>query len=157
MKCAICRKEFTPNPNARRKPKYCSGACKQKAYELRKKIGAKPVNVGGRTPEMVLGDGFEYAGSDIPMNRRHDFDRLAARKMDDDTETVLRRSQRKLQQVIDDPETPANAVAKLTETLISVTKELDALKEDAGGDDLLALLAKPDDSEVDDDVGAEII
>lgn len=106
---------------------------------------------------MVLGDEFEYAGSDIPMNRRHDFDRLAARKMDDDTETVLRRSQRKLQQVIDDPETPASAVAKLTETLISVTKELDALKEDAGGDDLLALLAKPDDSEVDDDVGAEII
>ena len=69
MKCAICRKEFTPSPNARRKPKYCSGACKQKAYELRKKIGAKPVNVGGRTPEMVLGDEFEYAGSGIPMNR----------------------------------------------------------------------------------------
>lgn len=155
MKCVICGKEFTPSPNARRKPKYCSGACKQKAYELRKKMGAKPVKTGGRTPKRVLSDDFDC--SDIPMSHRHEFDRLADRKMDDDTETVLRRSQRKLQMVLDDPATPASAVAKLTEALISVTKELDALKENAGGDDLLALLEQPEDSEVDDDIGAEII
>lgn len=157
MKCVICGKEFTPSANARRKPKYCSAACKQKAYELRKKMGAKPVKTGGRTPGRVLSDEFGCRGDDIPMSRRHEFDRMAARKMDDDTETVLRRSQRKLQMVIDDPDTPATAVAKLTETLISVTKELDAIKEDSGGDDLLALLTQPEGSEADDDIGAEII
>lgn len=157
MKCAICGNEFVSNPNARRTPKYCSNACRQKAYKLRKKMGAQPVRTGGRTPKNVLADDFEYVGHDVPMTRRHDFDNLAERKLDDDLEIVLRRSQRKLQQVIDDDLTPPNAIAKLTETLVAVTEKLDALKRDDGGDDLLALLARPEDSEVDDDVGAEII
>ena len=93
------------------------------------------------------------------MNRRHDFDRLADRKLDDDRETVLRRSQRKLQQVIDDPDTPKAAIAKLVETLIDVTAKLDAVKEeDGGGDDLLDLFADdPEEAINDDDVGAEIV
>ncbi len=158
MKCCVCGTEYEPHAGRGRPSKYCSSACRKQAQRLRDKLGARPAAT--RKEQMGRADGsWDHSGSDIPANRRREFDRLAARKLDDDRETVLRRSQRKLQQVIDDPGTPPTAIAKLTETLIAVTEKLDAVKdEDGGGDDLLGLFAD-DTEEVEhgDAVGAEIV
>ncbi len=156
MKCAICNHEFTPSPDARRAPKYCSDACKQKAYRLRKRIGAKPIKKRTVTPKKALADDFEYQGDDIPLNR-HAFNRRMEREMDEPLETTLRRSKNKLQAVIDDPATTANCIAQLTRTLVEVSEKLEAI---TGADRRMPdLFADPqDESEmIDDELGAQII
>lgn len=157
MKCAICGTEFAPNPDARRKPKYCSAACKQRAYKLRKRIGAKPVKTGNRTPKAVLADDFEYSGGDIPMNR-HAFNRRMEREMDEPLETTLRRSKAKLQQVIDDPDTAPNCIAQLTKTLIEVSEKLEAITGAAQGlPDLLSDDVQDESEMIDDELGTQVI
>ena len=156
MKCAICGTEFAPNPNSKRKPKYCSPACKQRAYKLRKNIGAKPITKKTITPKQALADDFEYQGDDIPLNR-HAFNRRMEREMDEPLETTLRRSKNKLQAVIDDPATTANCIAQLTRTLVEVSEKLEAI---TGADRRMPdLFADPqDESEmIDDELGAQII
>lgn len=156
MKCCVCGCEYQPHAGRGRPSKYCSPACRKQAQRLRDRIGARPAATRKEQEKALAGD-IEYR--DVPPDRRHDFDRLADRKLDDDRETVLRRSQRKLQQVIDDPDTPKAAIAKLVETLIDVTAKLEAVKEeDGGGDDLLDLFADdPEEATHDDDVGTEIV
>ena len=157
MKCAICHHDFTPKPDAKRPSKYCSDACKQKAYRLRKRIGAKPIEPKNITPKAVLADDFEYAGADIPMNR-HEFNRRMEREMDEPLEATLRRSKNRLQKIIDDPGTPPNCIAQLTKTLIEVSEKLEAI---TGGADMLPELLAADDAEeseeIDDGLGAQII
>lgn len=157
MKCAICGTEFAPNPNSKRKPKYCSPACKQRAYKLRKNIGAKPITKKTITPKQALADDFEYLGDDIPMNR-HEFNRRMEREMDEPLEATLRRSKAKLQQVIDDPDTTPNCIAQLTKALIEVSEKLEAI---TGGTDTMPDLLAADDAEeseeIDDGLGAQII
>lgn len=156
MKCAICKHEFTPSPDAKRPPKYCSDACKQKAYRLRKSIGAKPITKKTVTPKKVLADEFEYSGDDIPMNP-HAFNRRMEREMDEPFETTLRRSKAKLQQVIDEPDTPPNCIAQLTKALIEVSEKLEAI---TGATDTMPDLLAADDEEseeIDDGLGAQII
>ena len=156
MKCAICQHDFTPKPDAKRPSKYCSDACKQKAYRLRKRIGAKPIEQKNITPKAVLADDFEYAGADIPMNR-HEFNRRMEREMDEPLEATLRRSKNKLQQVIDDPDTTPNCIAQLTKTLIEVSEKLEAI---TGASDTMPDLLADDDEEseeIDDGLGAQII
>lgn len=157
MKCAICKHEFTPSPDAKRPPKYCSDACKQKAYRLRKSIGAKPITKKTITPKQALTDDFEYLGDDIPMNR-HEFNRRMEREMDEPLEATLRRSKNRLQQIIDDPGTQPNCIAQLTKTLIEVSEKLEAI---TGGADTLPDLLAVDDAEeseeIDDGLGAQII
>lgn len=164
VKCCVCGTDYEPHAGRGRPSKYCSPACRKQAQRLRDKLGARPAatrkeQLDRAGHEDGVGEACEYSGDDIPANRRHDFDRLAARKLDDDRETVLRRSQRKLQQVIDDPDTPKAAIAKLVETLIDVTAKLEAVKdEDGGGDDLLDLFANnQEEAEHDDTIGAEIV
>lgn len=156
MKCAICGTEFAPNPNSKRKPKYCSAACKQRAYKLRKNIGAKPITKKTITPKQALADDLGYSGGAIPLNR-HEFNRLMEREMDEPLETTLRRSKAKLQQVIDDPDTTPNCIAQLTKALIEVSEKLEAITGASGTmPDLLA----DDDEEsemIDDGLGAQII
>lgn len=156
MKCAICGTEFAPNPNSKRKPKYCSPACKQRAYKLRKNIGAKPITKKTITPKQALSDDFGYSGGAIPMNR-HEFNRRMEREMDEPLETTLRRSKAKLQQVIDDPDTTPNCIAQLTKTLIEVSEKLEAI---TGASDTMPDLLADDDEEsemIDDGLGAQII
>lgn len=156
MKCAICQHDFTPKPDAKRPSKYCSDACKQKAYRLRKRIGAKPIEPKNITPKAVLADDFEYAGADIPMNR-HEFNRRMEREMDEPLEATLRRSKNRLQKIIDDPGTPPNCIAQLTKTLIEVSEKLEAI---TGASDTMPDLLADDDEEseeIDDDLGAQII
>lgn len=156
MKCAICGAEFAPNPNSKRKQKYCSPACKQRAYKLRKNIGAKPITKKTITPKQALADDFGYSGGDIPMNR-HEFNRRMEREMDEPLETTLRRSKAKLQQVIDDPDTNPNCIAQLTKTLIEVSEKLEAI---TGASDTMPDLLADDDEEsemIDDGLGAQII
>lgn len=156
MKCAICGTEFAPNPNSKRKPKYCSPACKQRAYKLRKNIGAKPITKKTVTPKQALADDFGCSGGDIPMNR-HEFNRRMEREMDEPLETTLRRSKAKLQQVIDDPDTNPNCIAQLTKTLIEVSEKLEAI---TGASDTMPDLLADDDEEsemIDDGLGAQII
>lgn len=155
MKCCICDKEIT-TPWTGRKPKYCSDACRKQAQRMRTKIKAKPESPCPRRKKtapappaphdekpLVDGDGgdrFEYAGRDIPTNRRHTWDAAALeRDLDEPIETTLRRSKAKLQQVIDDPDTPPGAISSLTKMLIEVSEKLEAAKKDQpSGLDLLA-------------------
>ena len=156
MKCAICGTEFAPNPNSKRKPKYCSPACKQRAYKLRKNIGAKPITKKTITPKQALADDFGCSGGDIPLNR-HEFNRRMEREMDEPLETTLRRSKAKLQQVIDDPDTAPNCIAPLTKALIEVSEKLEAI---TGASDTMPDLLADDDEEsemIDDGLGAQII
>ena len=156
MKCAICKHDFTPNPDAKRPSKYCSDACKQKAYRLRKRIGAKPITKKTVTPKQALADDFGCSGGAIPLNR-HEFNRRMEREMDEPLETTLRRSKAKLQQVIDDPDTAPNCIAQLTKALIEVSEKLEAI---TGASDTMPDLLADDDEEsemIDDGLGAQII
>ncbi len=77
--------------------------------------------------------------------------------LDEPIETTLRRSKAKLQQVIDDPDTPPGAISSLTKMLIEVSEKLEAAKKDQpSGLDLLA--AEPaTHTESEERHGAQII
>ena len=109
MKCVICGKEFSANTNARRKPKYCSAACKQKAYELRKRIGARP--------EVKRADTFE-------------------RMRDGALVDTLRFNRDVLQKALGNPDTPPSALASISKQLIDVCRQIETLETDDG--DVLA-------------------
>ncbi|MCR1995720.1 hypothetical protein [Bifidobacterium animalis] len=170
MKCCICNTEITA-PWSGRKPKYCSKRCRDKAYHLRKKMGAKAESPCPRRKKAAPqpppkprdeqplidagGDGFEYTGHDIPSNRHWDAVALE-RDLDEPLEVTLRRSKAKLQRVIDDSNTPAGAISNLTKTLIEVSEKLEAVKKDQpSGLDLLA--APIPNAESENRHGAQII
>lgn len=134
MKCLECGREFKPTGHGKA-PKYCSNACRQKAYKARRKAGlaAKP------TPSSKP----QAGQSERPDLSRDEFKRM----MDESLEDVLRRNRDRLSQALDDPDTPANALAAISRQLIAVVERLDRLE---GGDPLLGGL---EGSDTDDDDG----
>lgn len=127
MKCVICGKEFSANTNARRKPKYCSAACKQKAYELRKRIGAKPEVK--RAKKKVT----------VPVSKNVDaeLDKDTFERMRDGALVdTLRFNRDVLQKALGNPDTPPSALASISKQLIDVCRQIETLETDDG--DMLA-------------------
>mgnify|MGYP002523687765 CR=1 FL=1 len=139
MKCLECGREF--RPSGRGKPnKYCSGACRAKAYRRRKKTGAtveresKPVKARKSTS--------------LPELDRRSFERM----MDDSFEDVLRHNRDRLREALDDISTPANALPAISRQLIAVSERLENMQGGGG------LFDDADDvTEVSEDVGASIV
>ena len=123
MKCVICGKEFSASAHARRKPKYCSAACKQKAYELRKKIGAKPDVKRARKKVTVP----VSSGVDAELDK-DTFERMRDGALID----TLRFNRDVLQQALGNPDTPASALAAISKQLIDVCKQIEDLEADDG-------------------------
>lgn len=127
MKCVICGKEFSANTNARRKPKYCSAACKQKAYELRKRIGARPEVK--RSKKKVT----------VPVSKNVDaeLDKDTFERMRDGALVdTLRFNRDVLQKALANPNTPPSALASISKQLIDVCRQIETLETDDG--DVLA-------------------
>lgn len=127
MKCVICGKEFSANTNARRKPKYCSAACKQKAYELRKRIGAQPEVK--RAKKKVT----------VPVSKNVDaeLDKDTFERMRDGALVdTLRFNRDVLQKALANPNTPPSALASISKQLIDVCRQIENLETDDG--DVLA-------------------
>lgn len=123
MKCVICGKEFSANTNARRKPKYCSAACKQKAYELRKRIGARPEVK--RAKKKVTVPVSKNVDAELDKDT---FERMRDGALID----TLRFNRDVLQQALGNPDTPASALAAISKQLIDVCKQIEDLEADDG-------------------------
>lgn len=142
MLCEECGREF--EPSRRGSPsKYCSGACRAKAYRKRRKTGDAGV---GKRDAGKPGKGQRPSPAQ-PLNSR-EFERM----MDGKLEDVLRRNRDRLQAALDDPGTPATALPAISRQLIAVCRELESL---AGDDPLLDLEDEP--LEVSADAGASIV
>lgn len=127
MKCVICGKEFSANTNARRKPKYCSAACKQKAYELRKRIGAKPEVKRAKRKVTVQ----------VSRNVDAELDKDTFERMRDGALVdILRFNRDVLQKALGSPDTPPSALAAISKQLIAVCRQIETLETDDG--DVLA-------------------
>lgn len=127
MKCVICGKEFSANTNARRKPKYCSAACKQKAYELRKRIGAKPEVKRAKRKVTVQ----------VSRNVDAELDKDTFERMRDGALVdTLRFNRDVLQKALGSPDTPPSALAAISKQLIAVCRQIETLETDDG--DVLA-------------------
>ena len=134
MKCLVCGREFKPTGHGKA-PKYCSNACRQKAYKARHKANAtvktaRHVSKRDCEPEPVNG------GKPSPLSRL-EFHRM----MDDSMEDVLRLNRDVLSRALTSPDTPANALAAISRQLLAVTERLDRLE---GGDPLLDIDAGDD-------------
>lgn len=119
MKCLVCGKNFDLNPRAKRHQKYCSPACKQKAYKQRKK---HPEGLPERTLDAD----------------RHMFAQVMERELDEPLEGTLRHVKGRLQQVLDDPGTPASCIAPISRQLVDVAEKLEQVKASEPSLDLLA-------------------
>ncbi len=139
MECLECGKEF--RPSGRGKPgKYCSGACKAKAYRRRKKNGevaavAKPKRAKTEGPARITG-----------LDRRS-FERM----MDGSHEDTLREIVGRLREVLHDPSTPASALPSISSKLAEFDERM-RVAEESGG-----LFDDDDVTEVSEDVGASIV
>ena len=111
---------------------------------MRKKIGARPA----ATNREIHGD--------IPANR-HAFEARMEREMDEPLEKTLRKLRARLQQAVDDPSTPASALAALSKELVSVSNQLMQITGSNEAIDLFADEDQADASHAVEDVGAEII
>jgi hypothetical protein len=139
MKCLECGREF--RPSGRGKPsKYCSGACKAKAYRRRKKNGEVVA-----VPKPTQAKENDPAG--IPELDRRSFERM----MDDSFEDVLRHNRDRLRAALDDISTPANALPAISRQLIAVSERLENMQGGGG------LFDDDDVTEVSEDVGASIV
>ena len=140
MECLECGKEF--RPSGRGKPgKYCSGACKAKAYRRRKKNGevaavAKPKRAKTEGPARITG-----------LDRRS-FERM----MDGSHEDTLREIVGRLREALHDPSTPANALPSISSKLAEFDERM-RMAEDSGS----LFDANDDVTEVAEDVGASIV
>ena len=140
MECLECGREFRPSGHG--KPsKYCSGACRAKAYRRRKKNGEV---VAEPTPKRM--------GAKMPV-RSPELDRRSfERMMDDSFEDVLRHNRDRLREALDDISTPANALPAISRQLIAISERLENLQGGGG------LFDDADDvTEVSEDVGASIV
>ena len=127
MKCVICGKEFSANTNARRKPKYCSAACKQKAYELRKRIGARPEVKRAK----------EEGGVTVAKNVEGGVEKdTCERRREGALVDTLRFNRDVLQKALANPNTPPSALASISKQLIDVCRQIETLETDDG--DVLA-------------------
>ena len=142
MKCIICGSEFRPHGGGKPQ-KYCSVKCRNRAKVLARKARKngtmppstetpKPANATRRAPEAAKPEPSPAPkkAKERPDLSRDEFKRM----MDESLEDVLRRNRDRLSQALDDPDTPANALAAISRQLIAVVERLDQLE---GGDPLL--------------------
>lgn len=121
VKCAICGNEFEGNPNARRAQKYCSDACKLKAYRLRKKIGAKPEVKGPKkTVTVPVGNHVE-----AELTREQFADMSDGTLLD-----KLRFMRDILERALRDDETKGSALPAISKQLIDIYQRIDQVKAD---------------------------
>ena len=150
MKCIICGAEFRPR-GAGKPQKYCSTKCRNKA-----KVMARKARAGGTQPPAV--EATKPATKPRKAKERPDLSRDEfKRMMDESLEDVLRRNRDRLSKALDDPDTPANALAAISRQLIAVVERLDRLE---GGDPLLDAPegdAQDLRQEAEDDAGKAIV
>ena len=150
MKCIICGAEFRPR-GAGKPQKYCSTKCRNKA-----KVMARKARTGGTQPPAV--EATKPATKPRKAKERPDLSRDEfKRMMDESLEDVLRRNRDRLSKALDDPDTPANALAAISRQLIAVVERLDRLE---GGDPLLDAPegdAQDLTQEAEDDAGKAIV
>ena len=150
MKCIICGAEFRPR-GAGKPQKYCSTKCRNKA-----KVMARKARTGGTQPPAV--EATKPALKPRKAKERPDLSRDEfKRMMDESLEDVLRRNRDRLSKALDDPDTPANALAAISRQLIAVVERLDRLE---GGDPLLDAPegdAQDLRQEAEDDAGKAIV
>ena len=150
MKCIICGAEFRPR-GAGKPQKYCSTKCRNKA-----KVMARKARAGGTQPPAV--EATKPAPKPRKAKERPDLSRDEfKRMMDESLEDVLRRNRDRLSKALDDPDTPANALAAISRQLIAVVERLDRLE---GGDPLLDAPegdAQDLRQEAEDDAGKAIV
>ena len=143
MKCIICGSEFRPR-GAGKPQKYCSVKCRNKAKVVARKAKAngepppfaeipRPAKPVKRTPDTAEPALKPKQAKERPDLSRDEFRRM----MDESLEDVLRRNRDRLSKALDDPDTPANALAAISRQLIAVVERLDQLE---GGDPLLDTL-----------------
>ena len=139
MRCLVCGERFQPTNHNGKTQKYCSKSCKNRAAYLRRKgmpVGERasadpsPVDAGGRGHELG----------------RREFERM----MDDSLEDVLRMNRDRLQDALQDPSTPANALPGISRQLIDVCERLQGMSGQGG-------LFDDESMEVVEDVGASIV
>lgn len=159
MKCIICGSEFRPRGGGKPQ-KYCSTKCRNKA-----KVRARKARANGdpppfaETPKPARKPVAKSETKPVPKPRKAERPDLSRdefrRMMDESLEDVLRRNRDRLSQALDDPDTPANALAAISRQLIAVVERLDRLEGgdplldiDAGGDaDTQNLTQEADDAE----------
>ena len=140
MECLECGRQFRPSGHG--KPsKYCSGACKAKAYRRRKKNGEV---VAEPTPKRAEAESLARG----PELDRRSFERM----MDDSFEDVLRHNRDRLRAALDDISTPANALPAISRQLIAISERLENMH---GGGGLFD--ADDEVAEAVEDVGAQIV
>lgn len=137
MRCELCGVEFTPSGHGS-PPRYCSARCRKKAFRQRRKTGgtAQPAPSKPRTrpmeasPAPRVSSAAASGGGHAPL-KRAEFERMMAGTMED----VILHNLDVLTQRLDDPDTPANAVAAISRQIVALRDRLDQL---AGDDPLLA-------------------
>lgn len=151
MKCIICGSEFRPRGGGKPQ-KYCSEKCRNKA-----KVRARKAKADGTRPPAA--ETAKPAPKPKQAKERPDLSRDEFRRMmDESLEDVLRRNRDRLSQALDDPDTPANALAAISRQLIAVVERLDRLEGgdpllDAGGDDVAMDLTQ----EAEDGAGKAVV
>lgn len=142
MKCIECGKPFTPT-NHGSPSKYCSNACRMRAYRRRRKTGEEPEPKRNSPPENQ-----PPAAKQATIDK-HEFERM----MDGSMEDVLRHNRDRLQAALDSPDTRPQDLPAISRQLIAVCEKLENL---SGGDPLLDDL-EDDPMEVTADAGASIV
>lgn len=152
MKCRICGKDFRPS-GVGSPSKYCSAACRQKAYRRRK---------SGKTPAGKKPAAVKTAAKKSPAKKT-----ATKRKKPEKAEAVLDKGgfdlmmtpgmaealpfvAKHLRDAIKDPDTPANALANLSKEYLAVTEQIDSSKTP----DLLSSLDGADSADETVDVGS---
>lgn len=134
--CARCGKPISKNASPR--AKYCSDSCRVLACRERRAKGVKPEQPKTKPA----------AKPKPPVLNSREFERM----MDGSLEDELRHVRDRLRTYVDDPDTPANAMANIVAKYLAVCERLHDL---AGGDPLLDL--DDNNTEVNADVGADIV
>lgn len=137
MKCLECGREFAPS-NHGSPSKYCSGACRAKAYRKRRMAGGEVEEKRDTAP----------AKPKTSVLTGREFERM----MDDSMEDVLRHTRDVLRKAMDDPGTRASDLPALSRQYIAVCRELES---QSGGNDLFA--ADDETMGVSADAGASIV
>lgn len=129
MECLECGREFRPQ---KKEQKYCSDACRMRAYRKRKKAGIK-VGRRKKQPEQVTVNVSKHVNAELS---KQDFDRM----MTGSYEEHLRFALNMLRRALESEETPANSLAPITKEMLDVAKQLEGYEGAAGGElDLSAL------------------
>lgn len=136
MICQQCGKKFRPSGHGSQS-KYCSPACKAKAYRSRKKAGVKG-DKPHRKSKTVTVDVSKTVNATLD---KREFDRM----MDGSYEDQLRFARDVLRRALGSEATPAASLAPIARELLAVSKQLDDLDPSSSGFDLSEVLNESDE------------